>query len=311
MFDHVSGNNATIEYVNIIKEYVTINSDKFSSKFITMNNANNLNEGNILINGKSKLLDDIFLNNFYLECNDFTDIYLLDHNKMCCKRPIYKSSNGRYIIFWNSDDKTWYLTSEIYENEIGKNCHGGFMTNLNNLPYDNKWNIPCNITCIPSNVCNIIGIFTFLSTNDFDKLDNFIKMINNKFMSHYNKIYFIQTTYKNPIDRNNLFFEIVENNRNENLDKFNILNTLINLNKLNYIFNLPFNSFIHNSINDIDMNNDYITSNSNILIGSKSKLFIDLLKIGLDNNETYKITNYTDFYSSIKSLNNNSKIILI
>ena len=59
------------------------------------------------------------------------------------------------------------------------------------------------------------------------------------------------------------------------------------------------------------MNNDYITSNSNILIGSKSKLFIDLLKIGLDNNETYKITNYTDFYSSIKSLNNNSKIILI
>lgn len=81
IFDYISKTNATIEYINVLKEYA---------------NKNGLEINNEHWKGK----------------------YVFDGK-------IWRSTDGKYIIFWNSTK--WVVTASQYESEISPTC-GGFIT---------------------------------------------------------------------------------------------------------------------------------------------------------------------------------------
>lgn len=109
IFDHVNANNATIEYVNAIKEYC----------------------GDVNIN---------YEHIFALYFEDNSNLFQIYEGKKCFDKPIWKSLNGKYIIFSNKN--SWIMTYNEFINEISEDCLGGIMRNTNLVPYSNDWNIP-------------------------------------------------------------------------------------------------------------------------------------------------------------------------
>ena len=115
LFNYISSSNATYEYVKVIKEYVdNQNPETYKSSSITQ---------------------------FLLQSNEhYSDIYVKDEKSIYFKKPLWRSQNNKYIIFFNNI--YWIITLSIYENEISKTC-GGFLSGKNgNDPYDCTWNLP-------------------------------------------------------------------------------------------------------------------------------------------------------------------------
>jgi len=122
MFDHVDKNNATYEYTNAIKEYcgdITIEYEQLF--FLYYETDNNINVSNI---------------------------FQIDNTKTCFDKPVWKSLNGKYIIF--SNKKQWVLTYSVYISEISEDCYGGVLFNDNLLPYTDQWNAE-NVKCMVIN----------------------------------------------------------------------------------------------------------------------------------------------------------------
>jgi len=296
IYDHISKNNATYQYVEVIKEYV---------KKVYNNDINN----NI------DIINDTFLGNFILECiedNSFSDIYLLDKYKKCCNRPIYRSYNDKFIIFWNSTSYTWILTSKIYENEIGEKCHGGFSYNVNEIPYSNEWSYKSNIRLITNKP--FIGIYTHFNIGNIKEINSFINNLNETFMNNYNKLFFISIgSVKEHMVNTQYVFYHIEGNNEENIFSSLTNFTMLNLfnNKLEYIFNIDSNSWIPNCINDINICNDYvlISDYKNInkykLFGSKESLFINSMK-NMSSINTTDLCKYSN--SSFTKYDNNFNV---
>jgi hypothetical protein len=114
IFDHINKNNATYEYIKIIKEYVDNNDS----------------------------LVPIKINKFEIISSDYANIYIKDETKTCCGKYIWRSIDNKYIIF--HDKSNWILTYTCFENEIGTGC-GGIGSNRGINPYDDNWNFICDI----------------------------------------------------------------------------------------------------------------------------------------------------------------------
>jgi len=162
IFDHINKNNATYEYVNVIREYIndvyskelgvdlssihreiknntnntyklTVNNKprSLTSPTETINNANN----NANINNKTRRFRIISNKTYSMGYN-------LDETKQCCGKTIWRSDNKQYIIFWNGI--CWILTYAKFEHEIGEKC-GGIISNTGTNPYDEEWNTELKI----------------------------------------------------------------------------------------------------------------------------------------------------------------------
>jgi hypothetical protein len=121
IFDHINKNNATYEYVKVILEYI-------ENVYII---EKGLNKTNMF----SRALE---VNSFkMLTNNSYAGIYNKDKQTMCCNRPVWRSENGHFVVFWNTS--SWVLTYSKYIGSVGKNS-GGLISNSAELPYDNMWN---------------------------------------------------------------------------------------------------------------------------------------------------------------------------
>jgi len=117
IFDHVSKDNATYAYTNVIKEYC---GTVFTEVPIINKNTKTF-----------KLITNDHLHGQYTK----------DESTKYFDKPVWRSEHG-YIAFYNS--RSWTITQSKYENEISEKC-GGFATNNAEEPYENNWNIECKI----------------------------------------------------------------------------------------------------------------------------------------------------------------------
>jgi len=102
MFDNISSKSATIEYVNIIKEYLVNNRNQFT-----------IDAG-----------------------RPYDDSYIRDMTREISGREVWRSENGRFIIFWNYT--SWIITGSEYENELTEKS-GGYASGSAFDPYDASW----------------------------------------------------------------------------------------------------------------------------------------------------------------------------
>jgi hypothetical protein len=116
MFDHVSPNSATTEYVKMIKEYVDGFNVTETSRFMVTT------------------------------AESWAGIYTIDLSTNVCDHPIWRSLDGNYIIFHNMS--VWTVTSTIYLQEVldGPELAGGYASNSGAEPYEEGWNKECKIT---------------------------------------------------------------------------------------------------------------------------------------------------------------------
>ena len=117
IFDHISENSSTYEYVKVLKEY---SIKKYGEPDYTS------------CKGSRKFAQAFIL----YHDSDVADIYY--SNSLCCAYPLYKSLSNKYIIFWN--EKYWLLTNASCINEAGINCLGGLASSMSVFPYTNNWN---------------------------------------------------------------------------------------------------------------------------------------------------------------------------
>jgi len=115
MFDTIDPNNATYEYVRLLKEYA---------------------EGNIPAAPVSR-------SRFLLDSQDaWSSIYTKDIAQFQ-GRPIWRSANGSYIIF--NTGAGWIVTGSQYEKDLTVTT-GGYASTKEEEPYEGGWNHPCTIT---------------------------------------------------------------------------------------------------------------------------------------------------------------------
>ncbi len=131
LFAHINPNNATFEYVKIIKEYV---DTQLKDTVIAVEKVAEAN---------SKIIQ------FKLESDtsNYSGIYTKDTLKICCDQSVWRSADRKFIIFHNGS--SWILTYTTYEKDIGPKC-GGLACNAGDDPYENKWNT--KIKCTPISV---------------------------------------------------------------------------------------------------------------------------------------------------------------
>jgi len=115
VFDHISPNNATYEYVQIIKEYAE-----------ALPPAQFAEPKRFLIETKES----------------WASVYNLDTSTKICDHHVWRSADKKYIIFFNN--MSWTLTAASYEAEL-KAGSGGFAFCSGDVPYENNWNVPCTI----------------------------------------------------------------------------------------------------------------------------------------------------------------------
>jgi len=159
IFDHISNTSATKLYTDVIKEY--FNSHYAPEKgYLTDEAYLKTDEGkkSVLIKrdafGKpsanqsdnrgwfnSDKFNIIGCKKFRITCDatfgNFDGEYVLDTTKQCCNKPLWRTTNGKFIIYHNG--AVWIATYARCENEIGKNG-GGLASNKCEHPYFNNWN---------------------------------------------------------------------------------------------------------------------------------------------------------------------------
>jgi len=115
LFNGVSKDSATYEYINVIKKYVDTVLDK--REFATAER-------------------------FHLNTKEpWGDVYR-KVPKMFGGKNMWRSANDKFIIFYSGS--AWVLTAKIYEAEITAES-GGFASNVSSEPYENTWNMNCEI----------------------------------------------------------------------------------------------------------------------------------------------------------------------
>ena len=121
IFDYIPKNNATCEYVKVIKEYI---------------------EGG----GSDRMIAEVQRSRFLMESTEgWSSVYTKDVNTIVCAYPIWRSVDGMYLIFHNKF--TWVLTYSQYESELGPGS-GGLLSNTGEEPYYNEWTMGCTIKLI-------------------------------------------------------------------------------------------------------------------------------------------------------------------
>lgn len=165
IFDHISETSATKPYTDVIKEYFNTRYAQIKG-YLTDDEYFKTEEGikSKLIKrdvfGKKIGVDDsvrpsffdkrrfsvINCRKFRITCDEnncnFDGDYVLDLNTIVCKKPIWRSSNNKFLIFHNGS--SWVVTYKTYESEIGEN-KGGISFNKCDEPYYNDWNKECLI----------------------------------------------------------------------------------------------------------------------------------------------------------------------
>ena len=122
MFDHVSPNNATYEYVKVIKEYV---DGKNNTPFLVITDVSS---NTTRFMAKTK------------EC--WSSIYTLDVSSNILDKPVWRSFDKKFLMFYGGNG--WVVTAASYESEL-KEGSGGFAFNSSDVPYANTWNVSCSI----------------------------------------------------------------------------------------------------------------------------------------------------------------------
>jgi hypothetical protein len=115
IFNHVSRDNATYEYVALIKEYaegLSVSEPKRIRRFLLDSSA---------------------------ACSG---VYLKDPATVALGQPLWRSTNGTYIIF--NTGSAWILTHSQYEKEMSPST-GGYASTQAEEPYEGGWNCPCTI----------------------------------------------------------------------------------------------------------------------------------------------------------------------
>lgn len=112
IFNHVSKDNASYEYIQVLKKYVHSEYSSFKTE-----QTKSIQRFRIV----TKLPE--------------SDIYYKD-SKQCCGKPMWRSSNSKYIIFHNST--SWVLTYSHYEKELGEGS-GGIAFSTSYEPYEDNW----------------------------------------------------------------------------------------------------------------------------------------------------------------------------
>jgi len=109
LFDTIDPNNATYEYVSVIKEYVDASTQ---------------------------------IDRFVLDSTDAWSALYRKSDTLVLGMPLWRSDNGRYIIFHNGT--SWILTASQYEKELTASS-GGFASSTGCEPYYNEWTPPCSV----------------------------------------------------------------------------------------------------------------------------------------------------------------------
>jgi len=116
IFDDIDKNNATIEYVRLIKEYAE---------------------------GLPPLPPTKAVNRFLLDSKDaWSAVYTLDPATIFMKKPLWRSIDNAYFIFYSGS--AWILTTRQYETGLSVTT-GGYTSTFEEHPYSGGWNQPCTI----------------------------------------------------------------------------------------------------------------------------------------------------------------------
>jgi len=110
IFNHVSPDSATFEYVKVVKEYV--NSDEYH-------------------NIKSFIL---------LTKLDVGGLYKEDYNTIHFNKAVWRSNS--HVVFFNNT--RWILIENSKESTISENLEGA-ASNTGAYPYTTEWDIPCKV----------------------------------------------------------------------------------------------------------------------------------------------------------------------
>jgi hypothetical protein len=87
-----------------------------------------------------QILQPNIVRSFNFECDkDYTGVYTIDDYVLCVGKKVWRSADGKYIMFWNGI--YWILTHTAFEKQIGPKC-GGLISSRSDVPYTNKWNTP-------------------------------------------------------------------------------------------------------------------------------------------------------------------------
>jgi len=115
IFDSVNKNNATYEYVQIVKE---------------------------MANGKA--LEQMKKTRFLFDASgtSWSSVYQKDETSKILERNVWRSADKNYLIFHNSS--SWVITHKQWETEL-KEGSGGFAFSSADEPYEGGWNIPSRI----------------------------------------------------------------------------------------------------------------------------------------------------------------------
>lgn len=146
IFDHIDRNNATYEYVGVIKEYV--HNVYLPEKGLILDPNIQHSTGsftgsftrNITIMDKQDIIKELHRNVTKFKMNvrkSYAGVYVLDTEKKCCGKHIWRSINKGFIIFWSG--ASWVLTYSKYESQIGADC-GGLISTLATHPFGGGWN---------------------------------------------------------------------------------------------------------------------------------------------------------------------------
>ena len=167
IFDHISKNNATYEYTNVIKEYCSSPGQVWTSiKKVDYNDT------------------------FTIRYNQTKSIYVKMHNIECCQRPVWKSTDNNLIIFWNTS--LWIMTLADHINEISSKCSGGLNSSTGDTPYDHAWNFNYDYTIkCTENMPTIHIVTSALSITTEAELIAFINNVRDKFLPQYRKKFHI------------------------------------------------------------------------------------------------------------------------
>jgi hypothetical protein len=117
IFDEIDKNNATHEYVAVLKEYA---ESQVSTDAVPVKDHSR----------------------FLLESKDaWSGVYTKD-SATFQDRSLWRSTDRTYFIFYNGSG--WILTHSQYEKEISTKM-GGFASSKTEQPYECGWNQPCTI----------------------------------------------------------------------------------------------------------------------------------------------------------------------
>jgi hypothetical protein len=112
IFDHVSPNSATYEYIKLVKEYVDSGEYIYTQSFVLLTKE------------------------------PFGGLYKEDVTTVHFNKPVWRSMTKTHLIFYNTN--RWILIESSKERKISTTLKG-LTTNTGLYPYSNEWDTECKI----------------------------------------------------------------------------------------------------------------------------------------------------------------------